>query len=322
MKKRILIGAGLCAAALMVVVAGLAAYSLHAYRALNVEGQYFDSNGTRIHYTVAGAGAPVILVHGLAANIGVDWVRPKILPKLAEHYQVVALDLRGHGRSGKPHDPGQYGVQIVEDIVRLMDHLKIQKAHLVGYSMGGFIVLKFAMAHPDRLLSVAPCGSGWAGNPDRDLAFLRQLGDAVKNRQGFGILLERLQPVGRPVSKFRRTMVNALISATNDTQALAAMLHSVDAWRVTETELRDNKVPALAVIGERDPLKVFADQLAAAMANIEEVVVPDGDHFSTLKRPQTIEALEAFLAKHTPKGVAASRPWFAPARLRLCYSRF
>ena len=305
MRKKILIGTGVSLALLLALLLAALGYALHAYRALNVEGQYFDSNGVRIHYSVAGKGTPVILVHGLAGNIGVEWVRPEILPKLAAQYQVVALDLRGHGRSGKPHDPNQYGLEVVEDIVRLMDHLEIRKAHLVGYSLGGFIVLKFAILHPDRLLSVAPCGSGWAGKPETDLAFLRELADSVDKGEGFGPLLDRLQPVGRPVSKGRRMFVSALISATNDIKALGALLRSVDALRVTEAELRNNKVPALAIIGERDPLKTFADQLAAVMANVEEAVVPDGNHFSTLGRPKFIESLEGFLDKNTPEPAKA-----------------
>lgn len=71
------------------------------------------------------------------------------------------MDVRGHGLSGKPHDTAQYGVEMVEDVRRLLDHLKIEKAHLVGYSMGGFIVYKFMALHPERLITAMPCGAAW-----------------------------------------------------------------------------------------------------------------------------------------------------------------
>ena len=304
MKKRILIG---MAAVLAVAVAGVIAFSglaWYQYEHSNLPGAYFDSNGVRIHYAEEGEGTPVVLVHGLGANLGMNWVRPGIFHALSKTYRVVALDLRGHGRSGKPHDPSRYGTEMAEDIVRLMDHLKIEKAHVVGYSMGGFIVLKMAAMHPDRMLSVAPCGSGWTPTPDKDLAFMRLLADSIESGEGYGPLLDRLQPVGKPVSAARRMMVSAIMSMRNDRKAVTALLRSVDALRVDEAALRNNKLPALSLIGARDPLKPFADQMAAVMAQLREEVIPEGDHFSTLGKPACLLALESFLAGNSPATAA------------------
>ena len=318
MKKKIWIG---CGAVLLVgVVAVLLAvgYAAIKFKALNVEGQYFDSGGIRIHYYEQGKGTPVILVHGLGASITTNWMTSKILPELAKQYRVIALDNRGHGRSGKPHDPSQYGVEMVKDIVRLMDHLGIEKAHVVGYSMGGFITVKLATMYPDRLLSVAPCGAGWTGEPDKDLAFLDQLADDLDKGKGFGLLLERLQPVGKRVGKAKVMAVDIAMRAANDITALAAALRGMKELRVTEEELRKNTVPALAIIGERDPLKVFADQLAATMGNIKEVVLPEANHFSTTGRAEFIKALKGFLAEHSPKASVKNttsvlpNPWVLP----------
>ncbi len=87
---------------------------------------------------------------------------PRVFQRLSRRYRVIALDNRGHGKSDKPYDPAQYGLELVDDVVRLMDHLGIAKAHVVGYSLGGFITLKLALRHPERLLSAAPCGAGWS----------------------------------------------------------------------------------------------------------------------------------------------------------------
>src|SRR6185503_733917 len=78
-------------------------------------------------------------------------------------YRVVAMDCRGHGQSGKPHDPGQYGLEMVRDVVRLLDHMQITRAHIVGYSMGGSIATQLLVKHPDRLRTVTLLGAGWAG---------------------------------------------------------------------------------------------------------------------------------------------------------------
>src|SRR5215471_4661597 len=120
----------------------------------------FDSNGVKIHYIVEGKGEPVLLIHGFTSSIQGQWGGAGIIKALAKDYRVIAYDNRGHGNSGKPHDPKQYGTEMVEDAVRLLDHLKIDKAHVVGYSMGATITCKLLVTHPDRLLSVTLGGSG------------------------------------------------------------------------------------------------------------------------------------------------------------------
>jgi pimeloyl-ACP methyl ester carboxylesterase len=114
--------------------------------------QFFDSNGVKIRYTVEGQGEPVLLIHGFTASIEMQWGIPGIIKALANDYQVIALDNRGHGKSGKPHDPKSYGMEMVEDAVRLLDHLKIKKAHVVGYSMGAMITNKLLTTYPDRVI--------------------------------------------------------------------------------------------------------------------------------------------------------------------------
>ncbi len=113
----------------------------------------FDSSGVQIHYVVAGQGEPVVLIHGLNASAEVNWGLPGVIAELAKDHQVIALDLRGHGRSDKPRNEDAYGVAIVEDVVRLLDHLHIKRAHIVGYSLGGMVAMKFMVMHPERVLS-------------------------------------------------------------------------------------------------------------------------------------------------------------------------
>src|SRR5215470_4935531 len=98
------------------------------------EDEKFDVNGVKIHYIVEGKGEPVVLIHGLYSSAAINWQLPGTVRKLSKNYQVIALDLPGHGDSDKPDNPDAYGLQMVEDVIRLLDHLKIQKAHIVGYS--------------------------------------------------------------------------------------------------------------------------------------------------------------------------------------------
>jgi alpha-beta hydrolase superfamily lysophospholipase len=96
--------------------------------------QTFDSKGVAIQYTVEGSGEPVVLIHGLYANANLNWRAPGIIRMLATNHQVIAMDVRGHAGSGKPETADAYGVEMAEDIIRLLDHLKIEKAHIIGDS--------------------------------------------------------------------------------------------------------------------------------------------------------------------------------------------
>src|SRR6202008_797615 len=79
---------------------------------------------------------------------------------LAKNHRVVAIDCRGHGKSEKPHDVAKYGKQMFKDVLELMDYLKIDKAHVHGYSMGGFIVSQLLVIAPDRFITASFGGSG------------------------------------------------------------------------------------------------------------------------------------------------------------------
>src|SRR5262245_42105710 len=97
------------------------------------ESHYFTTkDGVKIHYLVQGQGTPVILIHGYTGSAEGNWFRNGIAQALAVNHRVVALDCRNHGKSDKPQ-PNGFGR--AEDVIELMDHLKIQKAHLHGYSM-------------------------------------------------------------------------------------------------------------------------------------------------------------------------------------------
>ena len=90
-----------------------------------------------------------------------NWGLPGASALLAKHFQVITLDCRGHGQSDKPESEGAYGTNMVEDVVRLMDHLNIQKARVAGYSMGGMIAMKLVVTHPDRVTCIVLGGMGW-----------------------------------------------------------------------------------------------------------------------------------------------------------------
>src|SRR5947209_5578257 len=92
----------------------------------------FLSNGVKINYAVKGQGEPIILIHGFLSSGWINWDLPGITKVLARDYQVIWLDVPPHGLSDKPKKEEAYGPELVEHVIRLMDHLKIKKAHIVG----------------------------------------------------------------------------------------------------------------------------------------------------------------------------------------------
>ena len=219
---------------------------------------------------------------------------------------MIALDNRGHGRSDKPHDPKQYGPEMVNDVIRLLDQLKIRKAHLVGYSMGGFMTDYLIMTYPERAISATLGGAGWSKPNDERLSFITELGDSLDAGKGIGPLIMQLTPAGRPkpTPEFIDA-INNMVMLNNDSKALAACIRGMRGLAVTEEKLRANKVPTLAIIGELDPLKVGVDELANVMPGLKVEVIDGADHMTAFAQPKFLSDLKGFLASHSRTPAAA-----------------
>lgn len=275
MKTKLLIAAGV-SALVLVITCAVAGYAL-LHR---TEGQYFDSAGVKIHYTDEGSGVPVILVHGYTANADINWRLPGIHSRLSKNFRVITMDVRGHGLSGKPHFPALYGMETVNDIARLMDHLKIEKAHLVGYSMGGFITMKFMTKYPDRLLSAMPCGAAWMkpGDP----------------------LCKLLLKIHKDIIE-QHYLVRMVSKRLNDLTALNFVAVAFPLIAVPEADLRAVKVPVMAVKGGEEEVVVGGSDLKGVVPDYEEVIIPGGTHRSVLFDSGFQETIERFLLEHSPQ---------------------
>jgi pimeloyl-ACP methyl ester carboxylesterase len=263
------------------------------------EDQYFDSNGVKIRYTVEGKGEPVLLIHGFTANIEIQWGIPGILPVLAKNYQVIAFDNRGHGKSGKPHDVKKYGMEMVEDAVRLLDHLKIEKAHVVGYSMGAMLTSKLMVTHPQRLLSATLGGAG-ALRDGVKVPLFDALADSLEQGKGVGPLIEALAPPGAPKPSAELIkLMNTFVTLTNDTKALAAVVRSWKYLGVSGEKLKANRIPVLGIAGSKDPLKKNLEEMRGQLSCLESIIlIPDADHINAPAEPEFLRSLQRFLAKH------------------------
>ncbi len=240
--------------------------------------RFFDSGGVRIRYVERGAGAPVVLVHGFTGSIERSWIGTGVLPDLARDYRVIALDLRGHGRSGKPHDPRAYD-EIGLDVVRLMDHLGIERAHAVGYSLGGIILAKLLTTHPQRWLSAVLGGAAY--RRARGEQAERATDDAAREVEAgvYRALIVSTAPTDEPPpdeDTIRRR--SREISQENDLLAHAALMRARRALLVSDAEIAAVRVPSLAVVGAADPALPRVHAMQRRWPGLEVRVVAGAAH--------------------------------------------
>ena len=142
-----------------------------------VQSGYVPVGGVKIWYATFGAGSPVLLLHGGLANS--DYWGDQVPALVADHHQVIVIDTRGHGRSTRDPAPFSYG-QFASDALAVLDHLKIDKVALVGWSDGGITGLDIAINHPERLSKLWAFGanynvSGLKPDVDKDPVFSRYI---------------------------------------------------------------------------------------------------------------------------------------------------
>jgi pimeloyl-ACP methyl ester carboxylesterase len=271
---------------------------------MQAEERFFDSDGVAIRYLEAGRGEPVILVHGYSYDTEQQWVEPGVFDALAARYRVIGFDARGHGKSGKPHERHFYGLEMARDVPRLLDHLGIGRAHIIGYSMGGHIVANLLTMNPERFLT-ATLGGG-AGRRNWTAEDQRRV-EIEADEMERGLLrtqLLRLWPKDRPPpseEEIRRRSAKSL--AGKDVLALAAIRRSNADQVVTDRELAAVTVPTLAIVGADDPYRTDLEALKKIMPQLKLVTVPGATHGSAPSKPEFVEALLAFLAAH-PAGEA------------------
>ncbi len=229
--------------------------------------RFFDSDGVRIRYRVWGEGPPVVLIHGFGESLE-SWHQRGVVRVLSPHFRVIALDVRGHGRSGKPHDPQSYGAALSGDVARLLRHLGTAKAHVVGYSMGALVALDFAVLHQEQARSVVLGGAGW--NPPESLDDFRRQAEAFKQGQ-------------------------APVRDGDDAKALAALSRGLRVWG--EEDVRRIRVPMAALVGADDRFLANVRRLSGVLPGTQVTVISGADHATAPGHPKFGEALLAFLLK-------------------------
>jgi pimeloyl-ACP methyl ester carboxylesterase len=249
--------------------------------------QKFSSDGVEIAFLDEGQGDPVLLIHGFASNAATNWVDTGWFNALTEAgYRVIAYDNRGHGLSEKLYDLEAYGAPIMaEDARRLLDHLGIERAHVVGYSMGARIAAFLAIAHPERVKSLVFGGLGI---------------NMVRGVAGTGPVAHALEAasIDDVTNATARTFRAFAEQTKSDLRALAACIRSSRA-RITAEALGALTCPVLVVVGERDVIGGSAADLAAIIPGARAVELAGRDHMKTVGDKGFKQAVLDFLAAQT-----------------------
>jgi 3-oxoadipate enol-lactonase len=258
-------------------------------------------NSIPIHYEITGQGDPLLFIHGLGSS-GRDWELQ--VPYFAERYQVITVDVRGHGQSGKP--PGPYSVhQFAEDIAAFMEAVAIPSAHIVGISMGGMIAFQLAVNHPARVRTLTIVNSGpelvvrtWKERLQvwQRFAIVRLLG----MRKMGEVLSKRLLPRDTPdEAEKRRIFVERW--AENDPRAYRNAMSALIGWSISD-KLHTLTMPILVIAADQDYTPVAAKEAyLAKLPAAKLVVVPDSHHALPVEHPEAFnQLLEAFLEEFRP----------------------
>jgi pimeloyl-ACP methyl ester carboxylesterase len=244
------------------------------------------SDGISIAYEVAGEGSPIILVHGFASNRITNWRAPGWYDTLTvAGRQVVALDVRGHGESDKPHRREAYDEgELAADVVRLMDHLRFDQADVMGYSMGGFISLRLLHDAPDRVRRavVAGVGDNYYGRGTAETASIAA-----------ALRAPDVSSVSNAVPRQFRLFAE---QGRNDLEALALCM-TRPRRSLTPAELAAVDVPTLIVVGEKDTITGPPSALAKALPSAHVAIVPGRDHMTTVGDKAYKAAVVEFLGE-------------------------
>ena len=244
---------------------------------------FFDSGGVRIAYEVTGNGPPILLIHGFASNARVNWGDTGWVRTLAASgHQVIALDNRGHGESEKLYDPAAYGAPaMADDAARLLAHLNIGQADVMGYSMGARIAAFLTIGHP-RLVRRAVF-AGLAANMIAGVAGAEEIAAALEAPTMAAV------PQGQP-SAFRLFAEQT----KSDRQALAACMRS-SRQKITPAELSTITCPVLVVAGEKDDIAGPTEPLIAAIPGAQGLTLAGRNHMNAVGDRTYKEAVVDFL---------------------------
>ena len=256
----------------------------------NVTTGYADVNGAKLYYEVAGERHPLVLLHAGVANLHMwdDQVRA-----FRDRYRVIRFDHRGFGQSHAPAGPAS----ISDDVYGMLKVLNVDKAYVVGCSMGGGAALDFTLAHPQMVDGLVLVGPGISGAPDEDdsmAATFQAIQDAAKvgdydkaNELEVRIWVDGVGRTPDQVDPAYRAKASAMNRALYDNEAELSAIEWQEADPPAYPRLESVTAPTLVIVGDRDlpEMQQIVDALAARIPGARKVVMHDTAHLPSMELP-------------------------------------
>jgi pimeloyl-ACP methyl ester carboxylesterase len=244
----------------------------------------FRHEDVEIAFLDEGEGEPIMLVHGFASNAAVNWVQPGWFKFLKEAgRRVIALDNRGHGASTKLYDPAAYhSARMAADVRALLDHLGLDRADVMGYSMGARIAAFLALQHPQRVRSAIFGGLG-----SRLIE-----GTGVPDEVAQALEAPSLDAVSDPRARLFRVFAE---QTKSDLRALAACIRG-SSQTLTRAQIATIRVPALVALGAKDVIGGSAAELATLLPAGRALEIPGRDHMTAVGDKVFKQGVLSFLA--------------------------
>ena len=253
-----------------------------------------DAGGTELHYVRAGSGEPLLLIQGMSAT-HMTW-GPSFLSPLEEGFECIVFDNRGMGLSGPAEMPFTTA-DMAGDVVGLLDALEIERAHVLGISMGGMIAQELALAHPERIRSLT-LGATYCGGPEGTLMSpedLQMLGAAMasgEREQVFRAMWEiNLSPAFR-AEESRYTAFCEMAAALPAPKEVIVQQMRACGDHDTSDRLAQIEIPTQVIHGTADRLLGVDNGIQiAALMSLEPQLLEDVGHMFWWEQPERSAAL-------------------------------
>ncbi len=269
------------------------------------DGKYANFNGVKIHYIDRGKGEPIVLLHGGTSSLQ-SWIDRGVVANLEKDFRVIAFDARGHGKSDSPREPAAYGRQQALDVVRLLDQLKIDRAHIVGFSLGGSTVAQLLTLHPERFLTATQvAAAGRSPKAANDPRIEKEAAEIEKDCVSRSRLMRQAPAGMKPTEEVIQKRIAACRADKNfDQYATAASLRGYKDQAVTPEQMQAVKVPTLGVVGTLDHTLKEMQELKRLRPDMTLVLIEGVPHTGPngiQGRPELVAAIRDFVARHPGK---------------------
>lgn len=249
-------------------------------------GQYLDLDGMHLYYEVHGDGPPLVLLHGGVLTI--EHCFGPLVGLLAEHHRVIALELQGHGHTADVEREPSLAA-FAGDVVALLDHLGVERADVLGYSLGGLVGFELAVRHPERVRRLV-----LAAAHARDDGYHPEISDpeamGVSTRLPSEADFEAMHAAYRAVAPDPDGFFPFL-------ERMQPVVHGFTGW--TDDELRGISSPVLLIVGDHDFIRLeHIVEVHALIPEAQLAVLPGTTHMQVIRRTDLLlPMVEAFLAE-------------------------